>query len=65
MSGKTHKGLNKRLKKSSRGKISHRSCGKSHLMSGITGRRSMRLRKWKRLSDGERKSWERQYGTTL
>ncbi len=62
---KTHKGLAKRLKKSSNGKLFHKPCGKTHLMSGMSAKRARQLRKWKRVFEADRKSWERQFGSLL
>ncbi len=42
---KTHKGIKKRFKVSANGKVSHKRCGSSHLMSHKSGKRVRRLRK--------------------
>jgi large subunit ribosomal protein L35 len=42
---KTHKGLKKRFKVSATGKVSHKRCGSSHLMSHKNGKQVRRLRK--------------------
>jgi large subunit ribosomal protein L35 len=42
---KTHKGMKKRFKISANGKVSHKRCGSSHLMSHKNGKRVRRLRK--------------------
>src|SRR5271156_3609809 len=42
---KTHKGLKKRFKVSANGKVSHKRCGSSHLMSHKNGKQVRRLRK--------------------
>jgi len=42
---KTHKGMKKRFKVSATGKVSHKRCGSSHLMSHKNGKRVRRLRK--------------------
>lgn len=42
---KTHKGLKKRLKVSSKGKIKRNKAFTSHLMSGKNGNRKRKLRK--------------------
>lgn len=42
---KTHKGMKKRFKISATGKVSHKRCGSSHLMSHKSGKRVRRLRK--------------------
>jgi len=42
---KTHKGMKKRFKVSANGKVSHKRCGSSHLMSHKSGKRVRRLRK--------------------
>ena len=62
MSAKTHKGLQKRLKKTASGKLLRRGSGKRHLMSAKTAKRARRLRGWHALSKGDRKNFERQFG---
>ena len=47
---KTHKGIKKRFKVSATGKVSHKRCGSSHLMSHKNGKQVRRLRKKKQLS---------------
>ncbi len=42
---KTHKGMKKRFKVSATGKVLHKRCGSSHLMSHKSGKRVRRLRK--------------------
>ncbi len=42
---KTHKGIKKRFKVSATGKVSHKKCGSSHLMSHKSGKQVRRLRK--------------------
>ncbi len=42
---KTHKGLKKRIKVGARGKVTRSKPGKSHLMSGKSGRLKGQLRK--------------------
>ena len=42
---KTHKGIKKRFKVSATGKVSHKRCGSSHLMSHKNGKQIRRLRK--------------------
>jgi large subunit ribosomal protein L35 len=42
---KTHKGMKKRFKVSATGKVSHKRCGSSHLMSHKSGKQVRRLRK--------------------
>jgi large subunit ribosomal protein L35 len=42
---KTHKGMKKRFKVSANGKVSHKRCGSSHLMSHKSGKQVRRLRK--------------------
>lgn len=42
---KTHKGMKKRFKVSATGKVSHKKCGSSHLMSHKSGKQVRRLRK--------------------
>ena len=42
---KTHKGTKKRFKVSANGKVSHKRCGSSHLMSHKSGKQVRRLRK--------------------
>ena len=43
--GKTHKGLKKRIKVTSKGKVRHKSAFSGHLMSTKSGNRRRRLRK--------------------
>src|SRR5262245_59409080 len=47
---KTHKGIKKRFKVSANGKVSHKRCGSSHLMSHKNGKQVRRLRKKKMLT---------------
>jgi large subunit ribosomal protein L35 len=47
---KTHKGMKKRFKVSANGKVSHKKCGSSHLMSHKSGKQVRRLRKKQILS---------------
>src|SRR5512142_2755222 len=42
---KTHKGMKKRFKVSANGKVVHKRCGSSHLMSHKNGKKVRRLRK--------------------
>jgi large subunit ribosomal protein L35 len=42
---KTHKGIKKRFKISATGKVRHKRCGSSHLMSHKSGKQVRRLRK--------------------
>lgn len=42
---KTHKGMKKRFKISATGKVSHKKCGSSHLMSHKSGKQVRSLRK--------------------
>lgn len=42
---KTHKGVKKRIKIGAKGKVKRSKAGKSHLMSGKSGRRREHLRK--------------------
>jgi large subunit ribosomal protein L35 len=42
---KTHKGMKKRFKISANGKVRHKRCGSSHLMSHKSGKQVRRLRK--------------------
>src|SRR3954469_5147632 len=42
---KTHKGMKKRFKVSATGKVTHKKCGSSHLMSHKSGKQVRRLRK--------------------
>ncbi len=44
LTGKTHKGIKKRLKVTGTGKIIRKKGGKSHLLSTKTGKRLRRLR---------------------
>jgi large subunit ribosomal protein L35 len=65
MSGKTHKGLQKRLKKTGTGKLMRRRPGKSHLMSGKSAKRRRRLDRWVRFSDSDTRLYMRQFGKLL
>lgn len=57
---KTHKGSKKRFKVSANGKVSHKRCGSSHLMSHKSGKQVRRLRKKVILSvEAERKRLRR------
>src|SRR6478672_5759597 len=47
---KTHKGMKKRFKISATGKVRHKRCGSSHLMSHKSGKQVRRLRKKSSLS---------------
>lgn len=47
MKRKTHSGAKKRFKISPSGKVRHRATGKSHLMTGKSGPRVRRMRKWR------------------
>jgi large subunit ribosomal protein L35 len=47
---KTHKGIKKRFKVSATGKVSHKRCGSSHLMSHKNGKQVRRLRKKSQLT---------------
>jgi large subunit ribosomal protein L35 len=47
---KTHKGLKKRIRVGARGTVKRSRAGKSHLMSGKSGRRRSHLRKKKGVS---------------
>ncbi len=49
---KTHKGLKKRVKVSSKGKIKRQKAFKGHLMSGKSGNRKRKLRKKTLISKG-------------
>lgn len=42
---KTHKGTKKRFKVSATGKVSHKRCGSSHLMSHKSGKQVRKLRR--------------------
>ena len=53
---KTHKGMKKRFKVSANGKVSHKRCGSSHLMSHKSGKQVRRLRKKSSL-DVAAESW--------
>ncbi len=54
---KTHKGMKKRFKVTATGKVLHKKCGSSHLMSHKSGKQVRRLRKkvqLKVLAEGQR-----------
>jgi large subunit ribosomal protein L35 len=42
---KTHKGMKKRFKVSSKGKVKHRSASRGHLLSHKSGKQKRQLRK--------------------
>jgi large subunit ribosomal protein L35 len=44
---KTHKGAKKRFKVSANGKVTHKKCGSSHLMSHKSGKQVRKLRRKK------------------
>jgi len=52
---KTHKGVKKRIKVSSTGKLLKRSPGKSHLLSTKSSKRKRRLRKLSLVPEVERR----------
>lgn len=56
---KPHKGLKKRVKITANGKVKRPKAGKSHLMSGKSGRRKQRLRKKIEASPGFSKNIKR------
>jgi large subunit ribosomal protein L35 len=62
MSGKTHKGLKKRLKRTAGGKVRRRHSGKRHLMSHKSSDRTRRLSGWAELSEADRRQLEKQFG---
>ena len=47
---KTHKGIAKRVKRTAKGKLRHKSAGAGHLMSSKNGSRKRHLRKHSFLS---------------
>ena len=61
---KGHKGLKRRLKVTAGGKILRRRAGKSHLMSGKSGKQVRQLRRWRGLSPGDQRLIKRQYGVS-
>ena len=65
MSGKTHKGIQKRLKKTGTGKLMHRRPNKARLLSGKSSKRKRRLRRWAQLGAANCKMYERQFGKLL
>ena len=62
---KSHKGIQKRTKLSGTGKLMYKCPGKSHLNSSKSARRKRRLRRWSSFSVALRRSFERQFGTTV
>lgn len=71
---KTHKGTKKRFKFSANGKVLHKPCGSSHLMSHKSGKKVRRLRRSKvvernavsarlRRSQGNERLWTRSVTT--
>ncbi|NIN48704.1 MAG: 50S ribosomal protein L35 [Gemmatimonadales bacterium] len=63
MSAKTHKGIRKRMKRTASGKVLRGRNYSRHLRSHKSAKRKRELRKWKELSDADRKRLERQYGS--
>ena len=59
---KTHKGLKRRIKVTATGKLMRRRAGKSHLMSGKSGKKVRQLRRSVEVSRGDRRILKRQYG---
>ena len=59
---KTHKGLKARVRVTKTGKVLHRRSGKSHLMSGKSGKKVRQLRRKAQVSAGDRRVLKRQYG---
>ena len=53
---KTHKGMKKRFKVTATGKVRHKRCGSSHLMSHKSGKRVRRMRKRNRCSSRPRRT---------
>ncbi|MFO8007230.1 MAG: 50S ribosomal protein L35 [Candidatus Brocadiia bacterium] len=62
MSAKTHKGIQKRMKRTASGKVLRGRNYSRHLRSHKSAKRKRELRKWKELADGDRRCLERQYG---
>ena len=62
MSGKTHKGLAKRFKRTASGRVFRRSSGKRHLMSHKAADRVRRLSNWREMAKGDLTGLERQFG---
>lgn len=56
---KTHKGLKKRIKVTAKGKVKRSKPGKSHLMSGKSGRLKGHMRKKKGVSAAFAKNMKR------
>ena len=60
--GKTHKGTAKRMKLSATGKVKRGRAGKSHLMSGKSGKQRRKLRKARGLSGGDARRVQKSLG---
>ena len=58
---KTHKGLKARVRVTKTGKVLRRRAGKSHLMSGKSGKKVRQLRRTAQVSAGDRRMLKRQY----
>lgn len=56
---KTHKASLKRFKLTKRGKVVHRRAGKSHLMSGTTGKRRRALKRKRTMKSCDAKRFVR------
>ena len=65
MSAKTHKGIQKRLKKTGTGKLMHRRPNKARLLSGKSSKRKRRLRRWAAVSPANCRLYQRQFGKLL
>jgi len=59
---KTHKGIKGRIKITKTGKMLHRRSGKSHLMSGKSGKKVRQLRRVRTVSKGDSRMMKRQFG---
>ncbi len=54
---KTHKGIKKRMKRSSTGKIIHRGAGASHLMGSKNAKRKRKIRSKRQMKGNLKKSY--------
>ena len=62
---KSHKGIQKRTKLTSTGKLMHKCPGKLHLNSSKSARRKRRLRRWTAFPQADMRSFGRQFGKTV
>ena len=59
---KTHKGIQKRMRVTRRGKVVRGRANKSHLMSGMSAKRRRQLRKKRTVTTAQEKTYRRLLG---